>query len=251
MGASAYWQTSREGKWYPPAAVLYTLRFDNNQKTILEVGAQCGFWTIVEAPNGARTRAKWKCRCACGALREVKGENLRHGLSKSCGCPKFCRLPSYLKQNREAWTAARVSSGICKCGRSTDNKGRLRCLECTSRSVKQNKRQRDIRIANNQCPQCGGQPLVGKKFCQECLYKDAADTFNISVEEVIRIRNSPCEACGKTGRNVVDHDHKTGKVRGGLCNSCNSALGFAKEDPDILQNLIAYIQHHRNAKDAT
>lgn len=30
--------------------------------------------------------ALWKCRCDCGAVREIKGGDLRNGSSKSCGC---------------------------------------------------------------------------------------------------------------------------------------------------------------------
>jgi len=37
----------------------------------------------------------------------------------------------------------------------------------------------------------------------------------------------------------IDHDHKTGKFRGLLCGSCNSTLGFAKDDTNILVSLRA------------
>lgn len=39
----------------------------------------------------------------------------------------------------------------------------------------------------------------------------------------------------------VDHNHKTGKVRGLLCSACNSALGYAREDPERLVGLARYI----------
>ena len=42
----------------------------------------------------------------------------------------------------------------------------------------------------------------------------------------------------------TDHDHRTGKFRGILCNNCNSALGYVKESAEILNGLIAYLAKH-------
>lgn len=39
----------------------------------------------------------------------------------------------------------------------------------------------------------------------------------------------------------VDHCHATGKVRGLLCQSCNTLLGMAKDDIKILQDAIQYL----------
>ena len=43
----------------------------------------------------------------------------------------------------------------------------------------------------------------------------------------------------------IDHCHKTGKVRGLLCHSCNTAIGKFKDDIELLHKAIRYItQHH-------
>ena len=44
---------------------------------------------------------------------------------------------------------------------------------------------------------------------------------------------------GKT--TVVDHDHRTGRVRGFLCQRCNVVLGMARDDPSILRSAIRYL----------
>lgn len=42
----------------------------------------------------------------------------------------------------------------------------------------------------------------------------------------------------------VDHCHTTGKVRGLLCNYCNSVLGVYNEDTKIFQRAINYLRKH-------
>jgi hypothetical protein len=65
-------------------------------------------------------------------------------------------------------------------------------------------------------------------------------------DQLARQRRS-CAGCGtaiteKTAR--IDHCHTSGKVRGLLCDSCNWALGHAKDSPAILRRLMAYL--HRD-----
>ena len=39
----------------------------------------------------------------------------------------------------------------------------------------------------------------------------------------------------------VDHNHTTGKIRGLLCNHCNTAIGLLKEDPELFKQAISYL----------
>lgn len=43
----------------------------------------------------------------------------------------------------------------------------------------------------------------------------------------------------------VDHDHKTGKVRGLLCHHCNMVLGHLGDNIERMQTAIRYLQFHR------
>lgn len=50
-------------------------------------GQQCGRWTVL-SPGKSQGRGEryWTCRCECGTIREVRGNGLRDGTSRSCGC---------------------------------------------------------------------------------------------------------------------------------------------------------------------
>jgi hypothetical protein len=43
----------------------------------------------------------------------------------------------------------------------------------------------------------------------------------------------------------VDHCHKTGKVRGLLCNRCNTTLARVRDDPCYLRRLANYVENYR------
>ena len=51
-----------------------------------------------------------------------------------------------------------------------------------------------------------------------------------------------CEVCNGGGVICLDHCHVENKFRGWLCNSCNSALGYARDNPDILRKLAEYLE---------
>lgn len=57
-----------------------------------------------------------------------------------------------------------------------------------------------------------------------------------------------CAICGGVNKNgkrlAVDHEHKTGKVRGLLCLPCNLLLGNAEERVPVLVNAIEYLEKH-------
>lgn len=50
-----------------------------------------------------------------------------------------------------------------------------------------------------------------------------------------------CVICGAEEKLVVDHDHKTGQIRGMLCNHCNRGLGHFKDDSMLLEFAAQYL----------
>ena len=59
--------------------------------------------------------------------------------------------------------------------------------------------------------------------------------------EVAR-KSVACVICGDTYGLVVDHDHRTGRVRGALCLRCNMGLGHFRDDPELLELAALYIR---------
>jgi hypothetical protein len=43
----------------------------------------------------------------------------------------------------------------------------------------------------------------------------------------------------------VDHDHRTGQIRGLLCHRCNRSVGMLKDDPALLRRLADYLERSR------
>jgi len=74
--------------------------------------------------------------------------------------------------------------------------------------------------------------------------------------ELVAKQNGVCaicqsDSCGRKGstRLCIDHDHKTGKVRGLLCNACNVSLGAMGDDPERLLKAYSYLLKNKSESD--
>ncbi len=93
------------------------------------------------------------------------------------------------------------------------------------------------------------------------LKKTYLKKFNMTPEDrdnMIIEQKNRCKICGclldqrkiesdyfynKKIRSPIDHNHKTGKVRGILCNNCNILIGLSKDNPYVLINAIRYLEN--------
>lgn len=98
---------------------------------------------------------------------------------------------------------------------------------------------------------CKERTRSGTIICSKHRY--LATKYGLDHETLIEIYgDGSCRVCGGTNRPSMDHDHsccpvgngrKCGKcVRGLLCHNCNIILGNAKDSPEILRSLIAYLE---------
>jgi hypothetical protein len=69
-------------------------------------------------------------------------------------------------------------------------------------------------------------------------------------DRMLADQNNSCKICetsfdkpelGIGDRPCVDHDHKTGKIRGILCNACNRGIGYLKDSVRIIENAKDYL----------
>jgi len=54
-------------------------------------------------------------------------------------------------------------------------------------------------------------------------------------------KEQPKKAQSKKVRLKIDHDHRTGQVRGLLCHTCNAGLGMFKDNIELLHRAIMYL----------
>ena len=125
------------------------------------------------------------------------------------------------------------------------------------------------------CKKCGDEKEIvnGKIKCRHCRWLYEQDYrennkeklavrkrvryepkyYGFTIDEyntLLQLQNEVCAICCKKETRVnkngvfyklaVDHDHKTGKIRGLLCSECNKGLGFFRDD---IQNLIGALKY--------
>ena|ERR1700675_927408 len=73
-------------------------------------------------------------------------------------------------------------------------------------------------------------------------YGITKDQYSIMCE----IQNDRCAICLSKEKLYVDHDHETGRVRGLLCNNCNSGVGFLKDSHEVLLAAAVYVEKYNS-----
>jgi len=126
-----------------------------------------------------------------------------------------------------------------------------------------------------QCQSCKAEFKVYKqgnlpKYCQSCSIdhhrtkqrndrrrKGLWENYKITLVEyeiLYKKQKGLCKICKEktTGRGAVkntlavDHDHKTGKIRGLLCIHCNTGLGLFRDNQSLLNEAINYLKENED-----
>lgn len=92
----------------------------------------------------------------------------------------------------------------------------------------------------------GKKPHV-KRMQINCALKRKYGITIDDKEQMWLNQNKKCKICESLlvfEDSMVDHNHRTGEVRGILCNACNACIGYAKENTQILSNAINYLTQY-------
>lgn len=98
---------------------------------------------------------------------------------------------------------------------------------------------------------------LSSKKCKKLARNRDLKKYGITLEDLenmLRDQDNKCAICGKkiflfeSSKKItahVDHDHKTGKVRGLLCQECNTGLGKFMDNTDYLLSAVSYLKKNK------
>jgi hypothetical protein len=130
----------------------------------------------------------------------------------------------------------------------------------------------DFFFDNNTCDKLSGLCKKCKSLYTNKWVKDHVDNrnmtflkshlkikFNMTLDDYFNLlnnQNGKCAICGSeksqtvlSHRLYLDHDHTTNKVRGLLCQKCNTLLGYARESIEILLSAVEYLRKNKHKQE--
>lgn len=121
-------------------------------------------------------------------------------------------------------------------------KGRAFCIDCPNNG-------KMPRPAPNPGPRCATHWREEKDRRKDSAHeKRVQKVYGLGPGDYERIFNHQFGSCyictrakGVARKLAVDHDHKTGLVRGLLCGPCNKILGHLRDDPVMAYRVVNYL----------
>ncbi len=145
----------------------------------------------------------------------------------------------------------RTHCNKCNTERVLLNNGRYVCPECQRQAAKESyhknkkpltlKQKENKKIANLKWKHT----VKDNGFTNQQLstFKHRYKINGEELSNLIEEQNNKCAICNieLTKEFLIDHCHKTNKVRGLLCRDCNFAIGLFKDNVKTLENAIQYL----------
>lgn len=127
------------------------------------------------------------------------------------------------------------------------------CKQAKSKSESEMKSDNRVRVGHTTiCKKCDSHKN-SEYYRENKRHKknyDLKRNYGISLNEyheILKSQNHKCAICfvhvEKVKRRfAVDHDHKTGSIRGLLCGRCNKAIGLMDDNTNILRSAVQYLE---------
>lgn len=88
----------------------------------------------------------------------------------------------------------------------------------------------------------------GRQKTRERTWKQYGINFTVEAyDAVLSVQGGVCALCRRPPAKkllAVDHDHRTGRIRGLLCVQCNTGLGKLGDTVEALERALAYLQRN-------
>jgi hypothetical protein len=189
----------------------------------------------------------------CGRKHKARGYCQTHYMQQMRGAPI---TPTIASRDRNA-------PPICSeqdCGQPTTSKGL--CATHYARLLRHGhtrptKRTKDYKpCALNGCANhCYALGLCHRHYTRQ---RKLAERFGLTLQDeaqMLAAQGGVCAICGSAASRKnwrtqkedslhLDHDHRTGLVRGILCDNCNRAIGLLQDDPQVLTSAIVYLSRY-------
>lgn len=100
------------------------------------------------------------------------------------------------------------------------------------------------------CTVCGHTKVRKRSDNQRwrCVTAEKAIKYGLEpgqYNSLVKKQHARCAICEKVMLSPnIDHDHKTGEVRGLLCSNCNTGIGLLGDSTDRLLRAILYLDKH-------
>lgn len=200
--------------------------------------------------NSTKKRGySYRCReCINNAQRKPWG---RYPLSKENRKKNSVRTSARLAKNREPILALLKNYNLLKCTKCEITKDAsnfrvdkhrytghfARCKSCITKIYSEKQKEYYQKNKN--------------KICIKAKWYRHKYELSFSQEDYYRMlssQNGCCAICKSSVKNInrkffeIDHNHKTGKVRGLLCALCNKGLGMFRDNITAIKNAASYLE---------
>jgi hypothetical protein len=171
----------------------------------------------------------------CGTTKPLSAYGRK--ASRPDGAATYC-LVCYRRRASEHYRRRRAAEGRTVTPRYDGPADHKRCASC--REVK------PLSEFHRAPKQSGGYNC----YCKDCRRVQNREahlrrTYGLTPADVaimIDQQGGRCACCGERDPEHVDHDHRTGQVRGVLCFPCTAAIGHFQDRPDLLRSAIDYLE---------